>query len=888
MPEKINIATLQIDFSQVIKKSAEYKKQIDDLKKSQKELDVTTETGRKAYAKMDVEIKNLNKSYRDNQSFARALDNANEDLNKTMSTQNKSTQELRDSRAQLNQISKQLGRNEGELTGNLEEELALREQLNAAIDEQTEALREQSSEFNSSKDQIGEYEQGITAAFDKLNLMNGGIGGFVQRSQEAGGTGKLFSSALGDMTKGMFGMVKASLAFIATPIGAILAVLVGAFLLVKNAMNRSEESTNKIKKAFAAFGGIIQGLLKILEPLGDFLIDGLVKGFELVEKGVFKALDAIAKGLDYLGFDEQAESVRNFTSEIEESAEAAKRLAQAEIEFDKAQRIARKTQLEFQKDAEKLRQIRDDESKTIAERVQANEELGGVLKEQLKIESALAQKALEVANARILLEGETKEALDAQAEALTEIADIQERITGQESEQLVNLNSLRKEAADKQKKIQEDAIKKQNEELDLFIKQQGIRAKTLEEGLEQERKIAAKKIEILDAELEAKLISQEKYDAEVLDLQNNLLRSQAELSVENARLELEAYNEKNRSKLDSDKFLTEQLFTEEQRRLEGLAEQRRQFEATRLEEGLISQSEYNAAINAINEENRIANEALETERKEAKKEQDAIDYENKLALELENNANEYEVLTAQLEADRQAEVKAAEKTGADVELINKKYVARQKKIDEINKENQLTIAEDTFGNLSQLLGEHTAAGKAAGIAQATINTYQGITEVWKAPSVLPEPFNTASKVVATGVTLASGLGAVKKITSTPTKFALGEILDGASHANGGIPFSIGGRLGFEAEGGEALINKKSTSMFAPLLSAINVAGGGKKFANGDILGTSKIPSSFINYDTMAEKLAEANASLPAPVVSVEEFTSVANEVDVIESDASFS
>ena len=883
MAEKINIASLSIDFSEVIKKSADYKKQIDDLKKSQKELDTTTLDGQKAFAKMDVEIKNLNKSYRDNQSFARALDNANEDLNKTMSTQNKSTQELRDSRSQLNQISKQLGRNEGELTGNLEEELALREQLNTAIDEQTEALREQSSEFNSSKDQIGEYEQGIAVAFQNMNILNGGLTGFIQRSGEAGGTGKLFTESLGAMTKGMFGMVKASLAFIATPIGAVLALLVGAFLLVKNAMNRSEESTNKIKKAFAAFSGIVNGVLKALEPLGDFLINYIVWYLELVEKAIFAAGDAFIWLADKLGFDDAAESMRNFKNEIEESAEASKKLVEAQLELDKAQRIARKTQLEYQKDAERLRQIRDDESKTIAERVKANEDLDGVLKEQLKTETELANKALVVANLRIEAEGKTKEALDAQAEALTEIVDIEERIASQESEQLANLNSLRRDAAAQRKKIQEDAIRKQNEELDLFIQEQGIRAKTLKEGLELEREIAAKKIEILNAELKSKAISQEKFDAEVLSIQNDLLQSQAELAIENARIELEAYNQKNISKLDSDKFLTEQIFEEEQRRLDGLAEKQKEFEAKRLEEGLINQTEYNAAINAIDEENRIANEELANERKEAKKEQDAIDFENKLALNAEQFDNEFVIRQAELDASRAAEIKQAKKTGADVGLINKKYNASEKKLTEDLTTFKNQQNAQVLGGLKNLFGESSLLGKAFALAEISTNTIQNASKAFTQASVFASNPLTlplaANANIQGGIIIATGAAQAAKVAGV--KFAKGGVLSGASHANGGIKTAFG-----ELEGGEAVINKRSTSMFAPILSSINQAGGGRKFADGGILGASTSPSSVIDYDILAIKVSEANRSLPAPIVSVEEINSVSNEVAVVESDAS--
>jgi uncharacterized phage infection (PIP) family protein YhgE len=62
--------------------------------------------------------------------------------------------------------------------------------------------------------------------------------------------------------------------------------------------------------------------------------------------------------------------------------------------------------------AEKLRQIRDDESLSIIQRTQANKDLGGVLKQQLNAELAIARQALLVANLRIKAEGKSKEALE--------------------------------------------------------------------------------------------------------------------------------------------------------------------------------------------------------------------------------------------------------------------------------------------------------------------------------------------------------------------------------------------------------------------------------------------------------------------------------------------
>ena len=87
--------------------------------------------------------------------------------------------------------------------------------------------------------------------------------------------------------------------------------------------------------------------------------------------------------------------------------------------------------------------------------------------------------------------------------------------------------------------------------------------------------------------------------------------------------------------------------------------------------------------------------------------------------------------------------------------------------DEANNRIQLTQAIGTaLGSLSDIVGKETAAGKALAIAQATINTFLGITEVWKSKAVLPEPFNTATKIAATVTTAAGGFAAVRNIAKT--------------------------------------------------------------------------------------------------------------------------
>ena len=114
------------------------------------------------------------------------------------------------------------------------------------------------------------------------------------------------------------------------------------------------------------------------------------------------------------------------------------------------------------------------------------------------------------------------------------------------------------------------------------------------------------------------------------------------------------------------------------------------------------------------------------------------------------------------------------------------------------------------------------------------------------------------------------------------KFAGGGVLSGASHANGGIPFTINGQSGFEAEGGETIINKRSSKMFANELNAINQAGGGvalaspntnalSKFANGGTLPQTDVA---LDSSGLSEEISNAiiSAVQSIKVVNVAEET----------------
>ena len=255
----------------------------------------------------------------------------------------------------------------------------------------------------------------------------------------------------------------------------------------------------------------------------------------------------------------------------------------------------------------------------------------------------------------------------------------------------------------------------------------------------------------------------------------------------------------------------------------------------------------------------------------------ATEFQQKL-MELEaNGATEYEMQRAQAEEQRTLDLAALEEQRAkeliDIELfaakkrlIETQSAEAQKQITEAETDARLTQYSDMFGGVAKLLGENTAAGKAAGIAQATINTYQGVSDVWKTPSTLPEPFATAAKVVSTGVVLASGLGAVKRITAVQTpKAARGMLINGPSHSGGGVSISTPGGM-IEAEGGEPILTKRAFQMFPRLISDINVAGGGVPlYASGGLIPSrsAMVQNSFtgklIDYGLIRKAVAEGAA-----------------------------
>jgi len=109
------------------------------------------------------------------------------------------------------------------------------------------------------------------------------------------------------------------------------------------------------------------------------------------------------------------------------------------------------------KEAELFRQIRDDETKTFAERIQANKDLKTSLEEQQKLQREQVQIGIRAAELQVAQNGNDENKL-ALMEAQNAELELEETITGQLSEQKTNAVGLEKELLETQKEIRAEGL----------------------------------------------------------------------------------------------------------------------------------------------------------------------------------------------------------------------------------------------------------------------------------------------------------------------------------------------------------------------------------------------------------------------------------------------
>ena len=120
-----------------------------------------------------------------------------------------------------------------------------------------------------------------------------------------------------------------------------------------------------------------------------------------------------------------------------------------------------------------------------------------------------------------------------------------------------------------------------------------------------------------------------------------------------------------------------------------------------------------------------------------------------------------------LKATEEEKKKVKEYYADQEKKINKDKAEYDKMLQQQITDNNLNLAKSAFAALSTIIGQESAAGKAAAIAATTIDTYQAAQAAYKSQVGIPVVGPVLAPIAA-GVAVLQGLATIRQITATKT------------------------------------------------------------------------------------------------------------------------
>lgn len=637
----------------------------------------------------------------------------------------------------------------------------------------TESGKQMVAQTKEISDRLKELEKGVGDT--RRN-----VGNYAEDIEAATANLGGMTGATGQMIKGMTGGIASIKAFnaalMANPFVAIASAILAVISAIGKLMDRNNELAVSVKTILAPIELIIT---KVLDAVAALFAE-IVKVFEWLA-------EAYIKVYNWLGL---------ISDETVKSIETARGMAQVQRDIYNAETDNVLVLARQRRELEKMKTIVAEQTKSLQERTEAADRGVEILRQMEEAELGVLRAKYEQIKAQNALSYTSDEDRRKEVEALAALEQKQAEYEAQRRELIGQRsgfeNTERANAAAADKKRAEDYAKAQKEAAE--------KAKKAKEDADKKAAETAKRVqqEVLKS-----------YETGITELQLRI--RERNIGIVDKRKSLEDQNELNQAILEKERY--------------------------RLEQGLITQAEFDNLRyeQQVSFQEKVA--AIEAEEEAKRKEAKAMDLENQRAIEEENITSDFERETLRLEQQYQMEVAAAEKVGADVTLVEAKYAQIREKREKELVNAKLQMTADIAGQISNIMGQESAAGKVFALAQATINTYLGASKaiaqggIWGVAQ--------AAIVIAAGLKQVASIAKVKedvpKTNTSVRKYAKGGQIFGPSHSQGGVTFVGSNGQRFEAEGGENMyiLNRKASSAINAL-SALNMQYGGRSFGGSNV------------------------------------------------------
>ncbi len=430
---------------------------------------------------------------------------------------------------------------------------------------------------------------------------------------------------------------------------------------------------------------------------------------------------------------------------------------------------------------------------------------------------------------------------------------IQEVIKSEGAKALTNINELSQNIADNEELTLDDRIKTAQEsysidfenykkaeldkirlffessnltkdELDKQIEKYQKRLDKIKESGEKEIEISKRIAQIVKEDNIGKSEGDEKYYNDVTELTKKYAIT-SDMSLSQIVKSTEKYN-KEKEALDNDYYIKTNQSNQTRLRNEN----------TELSKNLETNKEQIAKNNAeIAKLDSELNQKIRDNDKKTREEQQAariakIQEIKTIIAEFETLINNFASVTAQgfslrlqgLEIDFN---KQLEQISQDAQRIDGESQEDFLKRQELVNQKRIEAEKIYQAQKKQIEKEAQIASLKIQIAQATASAAQSVLSVLAAPPPIGgNPILQGILIAANAAIALAQIGQITQQISMVQSMARGGFLRGPSHEQGGIKYQGGG---VEVEGNESVINRRSTLAYAPLLSQINMQGGGR-------------------------------------------------------------